>query len=79
MKVGDPVDLSDLVAEPRSHDVIAEATDRIMTALTEIVADLRGETPPAERFDPRKMGVREIGNPKQTGKRTSKRIRKGGH
>jgi 1-acyl-sn-glycerol-3-phosphate acyltransferase len=76
MKVGDPVDLSDLVAKARSHEVIAEATDRIMAALTAIVADLRGETPPAERFDPRKMGVREIGNPRQ---QKSKRMKKDGH
>ena len=76
MKVGAPVDLSDLVGRPRSHEVINEATGRIMAALTAIVADLRGETPPADRFDPRKMGVREIGNPKQ---QKTKRTKKDGH
>jgi hypothetical protein len=34
-----------------------------MAALTAIVEDLRGETAPAERFDPRRMGVQQIGNP----------------
>jgi 1-acyl-sn-glycerol-3-phosphate acyltransferase len=63
MKAGDPVDLSDLLAKPRSHDVINEATGRIMAALTVLVEDLRGETAPAERFDARKRGVIEIGNP----------------
>lgn len=63
MKAGDPVDLSDLVALPRNPEVIARATDRIMSAITVIVEELRGEKAPAERFDPRKMGVRQIGNP----------------
>jgi 1-acyl-sn-glycerol-3-phosphate acyltransferase len=63
MKAGDPVDLSDLVALPRSQAVINQATDRIMAAITDLVADLRGEAPPAERFDPRRAGVTQIGNP----------------
>ena len=63
MKAGDPVDLSDLVALPRSQSVINQATERIMDAITDIVADVRGEVPPAERFDARKAGVRPIGNP----------------
>lgn len=63
MKAGDPVDLSDLVALPRSQAVINQATDRIMDAITQIVADLRGEAPPAERFDPKKAGVTPTGNP----------------
>ncbi len=65
MKAGDPIDLSDLVAKPRSNDVVNEATARIMAGLTVLVGELRGETPPTERFDPRKMGVSQIGNPKK--------------
>jgi hypothetical protein len=34
-----------------------------MDALTELLAELREEKPPATRFDPRAAGVREIGNP----------------
>ena len=63
MKAGDPVDLSDLVGKPRTAEVVTETTARIMAALTAIVAELRNETPPAERFDPRKMGVKQTGNP----------------
>ena len=63
MKAGDPVDLSDLVTLPRSQAVINQATDRIMDAITQLVADIRGEVPPAERFDARKSGVTQIGNP----------------
>jgi 1-acyl-sn-glycerol-3-phosphate acyltransferase len=63
MKAGDPVPLDDLRALPLTAKVVNETTDRIMSALTDIVADLRGEEPPAERFDPRKAGVRQTGNP----------------
>ena len=64
MKVGKPIDLSDLAAkQPRTIAVIQEATDRIMAAITELVEEVRGETAPAERFDMRKAGVRETGNP----------------
>ncbi|WP_415630030.1 lysophospholipid acyltransferase family protein [Nocardioides dubius] len=62
-QVGDPVPLDDLRAEPISPEVIHQATDRIMDAITALLAGLRDETPPAERFDPRKRGVKEIGNP----------------
>lgn len=61
-KAGDPVDLADLVGRTDTA-AVTEATERIMTAITDIVAELRGETPPAERFDPRARGVGEIGNP----------------
>lgn len=62
-KVGDPVDLSDLLGKPLTNAVLHEATDRIMDAITALVADLRGEPAPAVRFDPRAAGVNEIGNP----------------
>jgi 1-acyl-sn-glycerol-3-phosphate acyltransferase len=62
-KVGDPVDLDDLRDKPLTEEVLHEATDRIMAAITELVEDLRGETAPAVRFDPKVSGVNEIGNP----------------
>lgn len=64
MKVGDPVPLDDLAAvQPRTVAVINQATARIMSALTAVVEDLRQEKAPVERFDPRKSGVRQTGNP----------------
>ena len=69
LKVGDPVDLDDLRGQQVTPEVLDEATDRIMGAVTEIVAELRGEKAPPERFDPRKAGVREIGNPNKTDER----------
>jgi 1-acyl-sn-glycerol-3-phosphate acyltransferase len=65
MKVGDPIDLADLLTEPRTTATINAATDRIMAGLVALVEDLRGERAPVERFDPRKAGVRQIGNPKK--------------
>ena len=68
-KVGDPVDLADLMEQIEqqggaiTNEVLHEATERIMAAITDLVAELRQETPPAERFDPRAAGVKEIGNP----------------
>ena len=67
MKAGDPVDLSDLAAQPATLKTIHAATERIMAAIVAIVEDLRGEKAPAERFDPRVAGAREIGNPKKKG------------
>jgi 1-acyl-sn-glycerol-3-phosphate acyltransferase len=61
-KVGEPVDLDDLRGKPLTTEVLHEATDRIMNAIADLVGELRGETPPPERFDPRKSGVSEIGN-----------------
>jgi 1-acyl-sn-glycerol-3-phosphate acyltransferase len=66
MKVGDPVPLDDLRDKPRTVENVNEATRRIMAALTGLVAELRHENPPAERFDQRGSGLRPTGNPKKT-------------
>jgi len=62
-KVGDPVDLDDLRELPLTPENLRIATDRIMDAITGLLADIRQEEPPAERFDPRRSGVRLTGNP----------------
>lgn len=60
---GPPVDLSDLYGEAPTAAVLTEATERIMRDITVLVADLRGEPAPAERFDPRAAGVPLTGRP----------------
>jgi len=57
---GDPVDLSDL-GRVADRAALATATDRIMAAITALLEELRGETAPAERWDPAKHGQPEIG------------------
>lgn len=69
MKVGDPVDLDDLRDDPLTPELLLEATNRIMDALTMLLADIREGDPPMTRFDPRTAGVRQIGNPNEDPKR----------
>ena len=59
--VGEPVDLDDLRGKEITPQLLQEATDRIMAAITELVAEIRGEEAPEERFDPRREGLSEIG------------------
>ena len=54
---GDPVPLDDLRALPLTAAVLDEATERILTAITALVAELRGQQPPAQRFDPRRSAA----------------------
>lgn len=50
--VGDPVDFSDLMGKPITKTVLDTGTERILDALTTLVADLRQEAPPTERWNP---------------------------
>ncbi len=63
MTAGPPVDLDDLRTAPLTPEVLRQATDRIMDTITRLLEEIRGEQAPAERFDPRVVGVSEIGNP----------------
>ncbi|GAA1823095.1 lysophospholipid acyltransferase family protein [Actinomadura chokoriensis] len=53
MKViaGPPVDLSAYAGLPLSRETLRAATDDIMTAIAGLLGELRGEEPPAERYD----------------------------
>jgi len=57
---GDPVDLSDL-GRTADRASLAEATDRIMAAITGLLEELRGEQAPPVRWDPTKHGQTETG------------------
>ena len=50
--VGEPVDLSEFRDAPLTRTTLEAATERILDAITALVAELRGETPPATRWDP---------------------------
>lgn len=51
--VGDPVPLDDLRGQPADPQSVAIASDRIIEALTALVAELRESEPPIRPFDPR--------------------------
>ena len=52
VRVGKPVDLSDLADRPLDQVTLEIATERILDAMTALLADIRGESPPPERFRP---------------------------
>ena len=47
---GPPVDLSDFAGSTPTSAVLHEMTDRIMVAIRDLVAEVRGEQPPAEFY-----------------------------
>lgn len=64
IRIGDPVDLSDLEGRPLTEDLLHEATDRLMDTLTTMLAEVRGELPTRPRLD-----VRTLEPPRTTYKR----------
>lgn len=61
VKFGDPVDLSAYRGRPIGSAELAEATDLVMAAISKLLAELRGEEAPAERWDPLKHNQKETG------------------
>ena len=59
--VGDPVDLDRFRGKPLEAAVLSEATEAVMVEITRLLEQLRGETAPAERWDPAKKGQTETG------------------
>lgn len=51
---GPPVDLSDLYDRGQDPATLREATERVMSALTAMLEEIRGERAPEVRFDPRR-------------------------
>jgi 1-acyl-sn-glycerol-3-phosphate acyltransferase len=49
---GPPVDLSPWLGGPRTRTALDGATAAIMTDVTRLVAEIRGQTPPSAPFDP---------------------------
>ena len=71
---GPPIDLTDLYDRPTDARALREATDRIMVTLTDMVAEIRGELPPARAYD-----IRVDGDPRaaQLAARVARRRHKG--
>lgn len=62
---GPPVSLDDLRGREIDADLLHEATERIMAAVTRLLEEMRGEVAPASRFDPKTAGLPRTGNPKR--------------
>ena len=63
IRFGEPLDLSEFEGAALDAKTIAAATEKLMVAITALVADLRGETPPLERWDPAHHNQTEFGRP----------------
>jgi 1-acyl-sn-glycerol-3-phosphate acyltransferase len=68
---GPPVDLSEYADQELTAPVLHAATERIMAAITMLLADLRDGPPPVERFDLRASNLPRIGNPYRPAARRS--------
>jgi 1-acyl-sn-glycerol-3-phosphate acyltransferase len=51
VRVGDPIDLSDLEGKELTEQLLDTATNRLMDALTAMMAQVRGELPTTPRID----------------------------
>ena len=60
VRFGAPVDLS-AFAGKRDAASMAAATDVVMARIAGLLGELRGEEPPAERWDPTQRGQTETG------------------
>lgn len=58
---GEPVDLDAYRGGPMDQATLNRANDALMHAITGLLGELRGEQPPAERWDPTKRGQSETG------------------
>ncbi len=61
IRFGDPVDLSAFEGRTLDTAALGEATELLMDAITALLAELRDETPPAERWNPARKGQSETG------------------
>ena len=75
LRAGPPIDLSDLLdlsSGGVDADLLAEVTERIMAAITELLEEIRGERAPAVRFDPRQGGLPRTGDPRRGGEHSNR-------
>jgi 1-acyl-sn-glycerol-3-phosphate acyltransferase len=66
VKIGQPMRFDELRKDGVSAQEVNQATEKVMRAISSIVGELRGETPPKELWDPAKHGQAEIGNFRKT-------------
>lgn len=64
VRAGPPVDLARFADRPVDGRLLLQATNAILDDVTALLAEIRGEQPPEERWDPRLHGQPTTGNPK---------------
>ncbi|HEY5229590.1 MAG TPA: lysophospholipid acyltransferase family protein [Galbitalea sp.] len=62
VKYGDAVDLSAYRGKPINTALLADATNLVMNDITDLLEELRGETAPAQRWDPAAQHQSETGH-----------------
>ncbi len=65
IRVGDPIDLSDLDGQELNEKALRTATDRLMDTLTAMMAEVRGELPSTPRIDVHTVGQHQENKPKE--------------
>jgi 1-acyl-sn-glycerol-3-phosphate acyltransferase len=70
---GPPVDLSDVAGRPVDAALLREVSERIMSAITDLLEQIRGEKAPAVRLDPRLAGLPRTGDPRRDPHGTDRR------
>lgn len=61
LSFGEPVDLSAYVGRESSASALNEATTLVMDRIAGLLGEIRGEQPPAERWNPATKGQKETG------------------
>lgn len=64
VRAGAAIDLSDLDAGEMDTEVLAEATDRLMTAITMHLAQIRGEAPSTQRLQNPRVVSKNVRTPR---------------
>jgi 1-acyl-sn-glycerol-3-phosphate acyltransferase len=63
VRFGEPLDLSAFAGKPLDSRTMAAATDLLMQAITDLVAELRDEKAPTTRWNPAAHNQSEFGHP----------------
>lgn len=69
---GPPVPLDDLRGRPIDATLLREASDRITSAVTALLEQIRGEPAPAQRLDLRATSLPRTGDPRKSAKESSR-------
>lgn len=59
--IGEPLDLSEFRGKPIDQKTVTAATEKLMNEIARLLGELRGEEPPAKRWNPSERGQSETG------------------